>query len=124
MSVAFASVTLLTIYRLTNFIIVEITPIGIDNIGWRFWIVWTIFNAVFMPVIYFLYPETANRTLEDLDDYYRSNPALIVTNDPDAICVKRPQKFIDREEEEIRRNQGGGSEIHSALEVDMTTKNT
>ncbi|KAL5334443.1 general substrate transporter [Aspergillus crustosus] len=63
---------------ITNFAIVEITPIGIQSIGWRFWIVWTVLNAVFLPIIYFLYPETANRTLEDIDAYYRSNPPLIV----------------------------------------------
>ena len=49
---------------ITNFVIVEITPIGIQSLGWRFWIVWTVFNAAFMPVIYFLYPETSNRSLE------------------------------------------------------------
>jgi sugar porter (SP) family MFS transporter len=43
---------------ITNFVIVEITPIGIQNLGWKFWIVWTIFNFTFLPVIYFLYPET------------------------------------------------------------------
>ena len=49
---------------ITNFVIVEIPPIGIQSLGWRFWIVWTVFNAAFMPVIYFLYPETSNRSLE------------------------------------------------------------
>ena len=112
----------LTCYRLTNFIIVEVTPIGIDDIGWRFWIVWTIFNAVFLPVIYFFYPETANRTLEDLDDYYRSNPALIVTKDPDAISIARPQKFIDREEREIRQNQARNSDVQSVLDADFPSK--
>ncbi|KAL4755148.1 hypothetical protein BDW72DRAFT_200185 [Aspergillus terricola var. indicus] len=88
---------------ITNFAIVEITPIGIQNIGWRFWIVWTVLNAVFLPVIYFLYPETANRTLEDIDSYYRSNPPLLVTRDPDAISAKRPLKYVQRENEEIQR---------------------
>ncbi|KAJ6083121.1 hypothetical protein N7467_007256 [Penicillium canescens] len=91
-----------------NFVIVEITPIGIQNIEWKFWIVWTVFNAVFLPVIYFFYPETANRTLEDLDAYYRSSPALIVTKDPDAVSIKRPLKYIRHEEEELKKalNQG------------------
>lgn len=51
-------VCVFTVYRITNFVIVEITPIGIQNIGWRFWIVWTITNAVSLPIIYYLYPET------------------------------------------------------------------
>lgn len=50
--------------RITNFVIVEITPIGIQNLGWQFWIVWTVFNAVFLPIIYFFYPETCKRPIE------------------------------------------------------------
>ncbi|KAJ4206172.1 hypothetical protein NW767_003420 [Fusarium falciforme] len=90
---------------MTNFIVVEITPIGIQNLGWRFWIVWTVTNAFFLPVIYFLYPETSNRKLEDLDAYFRENPSVIVINDKDAISSKRPLKYIQQEEEDIRREQ-------------------
>ncbi|KAB8069715.1 putative MFS sugar transporter [Aspergillus leporis] len=89
---------------ITNFVIVEITPIGIQSLGWRFWIVWTVMNAVCIPIIYYLYPETSNRTLEDLDAYYRSNPPLIVVNDPDAISAKRPLKYIEHEDEELQKN--------------------
>ncbi|OKL57932.1 hypothetical protein UA08_06778 [Talaromyces atroroseus] len=89
--------------RITNFVIVEITPIGIQNIGWKFWIVWSIFNVIFLLDIYFFYPETANRTLEDMDAYYRSNPSLVVSSDLDAISVKRPSKYIENEEEIIRQ---------------------
>ncbi|PWY66506.1 general substrate transporter [Aspergillus sclerotioniger CBS 115572] len=94
-----------------NFVVVEITPIGIQSIGWKFWVIWTVFNAAFLPVIYLFYPETANRTLEDLDAYYRSNPPLIVINDPDAISVKRPLKYIQHEDEELRKTtkQGGAN---------------
>ncbi|KAF7593214.1 hypothetical protein BBP40_011844 [Aspergillus hancockii] len=106
---------------ITNFVIVEITPIGIQNIGWRFWIVWTVMNAVSIPIIYYLYPETANRSLEDLDAYYRSNPPLIVVTDPDAISVKRPLKYIQHEDEELRKNTDRNMIKGGALvEVDST----
>lgn len=120
---------------LTNFVIVEITPIGIQNLGWKFWIVWTIFNAVFLPVIYFFYPETgectrlpheaalfsptflsklilfanplsaAHRSLEDIDEYYRGNPSLIVAGDKDATSSRRPRRFIEREVQELREEE-------------------
>ncbi|KAH7253836.1 general substrate transporter [Fusarium redolens] len=90
---------------ITNFIVVEITPIGIQNLGWRFWIVWTVTNALFLPVIYFLYPETSNRKLEDMDAYFRENPALIVIKDRDAIIAKRPEKYVQQEQEDIRREE-------------------
>lgn len=94
---------------ITNFVIVEITPIGLQHLGWRFWIVWTVFNAAFIPVIYFFYPETSNRTLEDLDLYYRDSPPLIVTKDPDAVCARRPWKYVEQEEVEIRETERKGS---------------
>ncbi|KAF4823283.1 Sugar transporter STL1 [Colletotrichum siamense] len=88
---------------LTNYVIVQITPIGIQNLGWKFWIVFTVLNAAFLPVIYLFYPETANRTLEDLDEYYRNNPPLVVIGDKDAIGTKRPQKYVDHEEAQVER---------------------
>lgn len=84
--------------------VVEITPIGIQNLGWQFYIVWTVFNASFVPIVYLLYPETAGRSLEDIDDYYRTDPPLLVFRDKDAISTKRPEKYQIREEEEVHRH--------------------
>ncbi|KAG7055929.1 sugar transporter [Colletotrichum scovillei] len=88
---------------MTNYVIVQITPIGIQDLGWKFWIVFTVLNAAFLPVIYLFYPETANRTLEDLDEYYRNNPPLFVIGDKDAIASQRPKKYVDRQEAHVQR---------------------
>jgi len=56
-----------------NFAIVEITPIGIKNLGWKFYLIFMVFNAVFVPIIYFFYPETAGKTLEELDLLYATS---------------------------------------------------
>jgi hypothetical protein len=50
------------------------------------------------------YPETAGRTLEDMDHYYQENPPLLVFRDKDVISSKRPAKYAEREQEEVRRN--------------------
>ena len=39
----------------------------IASIGWKTYLVFAIFNASFIPVIYFFYPETAGRSLEEID---------------------------------------------------------
>ncbi|KJY02036.1 sugar transporter like protein [Zymoseptoria brevis] len=88
-----------------NFMVVEITPIGIQNLGWKFYIVWLVMNMSFVPFVYFFYPETAGRTLEDLDRYFAS-PAgkkVFVHRDKVATSSKRPLEYIEREENQIRR---------------------
>ncbi|KAH9909705.1 general substrate transporter [Xylariomycetidae sp. FL2044] len=55
---------------LWNFFIVMITPVLIENTGtsgWGTYLFFAILNAMFFPIIYFLYPETAGRTLEEID---------------------------------------------------------
>jgi hypothetical protein len=50
-----------------NFAVVKIFPLAITNIGWRTYILFACFNASFVPVMYFFYPETKGRSLEDID---------------------------------------------------------
>jgi hypothetical protein len=60
----------------------------------------------------------ANRSLEDMDAYYRTNPPLIVTTDPDAISRKRPQKYIEREDQTIERSAANkGLRLRSSVDA-------
>ncbi|KAK3720154.1 hypothetical protein LTR37_003978 [Vermiconidia calcicola] len=86
-----------------NFMVVEITPIGIETLRWKFYIIWTVLNGSFVPFTYFLFPETAGRTLEDIDSYFRGQPSLVVFRDKLATESKRPMEFIEKEEQEVRR---------------------
>lgn len=52
---------------LFNFLIVMVTPIMIDNIGWGTYLFFACVNGCFVPIIYFFYPETARRSLEEID---------------------------------------------------------
>ncbi|KAL8975239.1 MAG: hypothetical protein Q9197_000542 [Variospora fuerteventurae] len=52
---------------LFNFLIVMITPIMISNIGWATYLFFAVVNACFLPVIYYTYPETKRRSLEEID---------------------------------------------------------
>lgn len=52
---------------LQNFFIVMITPVLITSIGWGTYLFFAVLNALFLPVIYFFYPETSGRSLEEID---------------------------------------------------------
>ncbi|KAF9530810.1 general substrate transporter [Crepidotus variabilis] len=90
---------------ISNYIVVQITPTGIDRLGWKFYIIWAVFNVIFVPLIYLIYPETANRHLEDIDKLYRENKDMvIVAGIKDATDVRRPQRFIDADRTSANHN--------------------
>ncbi|KAK9242578.1 general substrate transporter [Lipomyces tetrasporus] len=58
----------------SNFLVVMITPVAFNNIGAYTYLVFAAINAVMVPVVYFFYPETAGRSLEEIDEIFsRSN---------------------------------------------------
>jgi hypothetical protein len=53
--------------RLFNFLVVQVTPVMTASIGWGTFLIFAVANALFIPVIWFYYPETKGRTLEAID---------------------------------------------------------
>lgn len=128
--------------------VVEITPPGISSLHWRFYIIWCVFNFAFIPIgefspqgtspyyalpastprpchphrltpaVYFFYPETAGRTLEDLDRYFAGDAPLLVFRDKEVIASKRPERFLQSEKEEIRRHSSvAAGDVRAANEA-------
>ncbi|KAL8276288.1 hypothetical protein RQP46_011316 [Phenoliferia psychrophenolica] len=52
---------------LFTFVTVKVLPVGIANLGWRIYIVWTVFNAVQFVFTWIWVPETRGKTLEEID---------------------------------------------------------
>lgn len=50
-----------------NFVVVMVTGPSFNNISWGTYIVFAALNAFIIPVVYFFFPETAGRSLEDMD---------------------------------------------------------
>ncbi|TCD66942.1 hypothetical protein EIP91_000720 [Steccherinum ochraceum] len=50
-----------------NFMVVMVTGPSFSNISWGTYIVFAALNAFIIPVVYFFFPETAGRSLEDMD---------------------------------------------------------
>lgn len=55
---------------LSNFAVVSVTPQAIQSLGYRLYLVWAALNATFVPVVWLFYPETARRSLEDMDEVF------------------------------------------------------
>lgn len=86
-----------------GFVCTQFTSVGIRQLGYKFYVMFAVFNIAFLPVVYFLYPETANRTLEDLDDYFdKDSPHKIPIPFSDKVA-KQHQRPAEAVEAELRR---------------------
>lgn len=47
-----------------------VNPIGMENIGWKYYIVFCCFLAVFLAVTYVFFPETKGRSLEEVAELF------------------------------------------------------
>ncbi|KAJ5281389.1 hypothetical protein N7478_006761 [Penicillium angulare] len=52
---------------LGNFLVVEITPPALENIGYKTYIIFAVFNLVAAVIVYCFYPETSYLNLESVD---------------------------------------------------------
>ncbi|KAF2019169.1 MFS transporter [Aaosphaeria arxii CBS 175.79] len=64
-----------------TFLVVEITPVSINSIGWKTYVYFAIFNACFLPLIYFFYPEVRNLSLEQIDKLFTGDKVLLHWHD-------------------------------------------
>ncbi|KAF2770079.1 putative sugar transporter [Teratosphaeria nubilosa] len=59
---------------LFNFLVAEITPTGFATIGWRYYIIYACINwFLIVPSVYFFFPETNGRHLEEVDQIFRDS---------------------------------------------------
>ncbi|KAH0282186.1 putative sugar transporter, partial [Aureobasidium sp. EXF-3399] len=76
--VAMASISTAN-HWLWNFAVAMITPVAINDIGYRYYIVYACIGACIPVTVYFLYPETKGRSLEELDIMFKESPSVMGT---------------------------------------------
>ncbi|KAI2613398.1 putative sugar transporter [Hypoxylon sp. NC1633] len=88
---------------LFGFVVTQFTKIGVDRLNWAFYLIFSVLCFCFFPIVLLYYPETSNRTLEDMDHMFIQNPSIIVFGKPDMTQRGRPISFFDAEAERIGR---------------------
>ena len=63
---------------LFNYAVVQTTPIGMHYLHWGIYLIYAVFNAAFVPVVYYLVVETSGRSLEQIDRWFELNPGWLV----------------------------------------------
>ncbi|OGM41049.1 hypothetical protein ABOM_010232 [Aspergillus bombycis] len=58
------------------FTIVMATPTMVERLAWKTYLIFMAMNVVFVPLIYFLFPETSGLTLEDIDYLFMDSRSI------------------------------------------------
>jgi hypothetical protein len=97
----------------------QITPTMIASIGWRTYLVFAIFNMAFIPIIYLFYPETAGRSLEEIDVVFAR--AFVDKKSPVAVAKTMKKMTVrELELEELRlRGENGPQEDEEKMDRAM-----
>lgn len=64
----------------STIILLETAPIGIQNVGWKFYLVIICWCIVFIPIVYFFWPETAGLSLEEISARFGDDVAVHVND--------------------------------------------
>jgi len=73
---------------LSNVVVVMVTPIGLAKLNYKFFFIWAAFNLSFTPIVYFFYPETARKSLEQIDIEFIGRPGILrglIRSSPNSV---------------------------------------
>lgn len=68
----------------STLILLQTAPIGIDQVGWKYYLVIIAWCVAFIPVVYFFFPETAGLSLEEISARFGDDVAVHVNDVSDA----------------------------------------
>lgn len=68
-----------------------VNPVGMENLGWKYYIVFCCFLAVFLAVTWFFFPETKGRSLEEIAEIF-DGPGAAVDVDEVEKSTAYPEK--------------------------------
>lgn len=74
-----------------SFLLAEVTPVGENTIKNRYFIIYAVFNAVIAVLVYFCFPETKGRTLEEIDEIFLQSKNIF---DPPHVARRLPRLRI------------------------------
>ncbi|KAL1964355.1 hypothetical protein VTN77DRAFT_7040 [Rasamsonia byssochlamydoides] len=101
------------------FVVVMTIPPAFANIAWKTYIIYAVFNACFIPIIYFFLVETKQRSLEELDVIFAA-PGDPVKNEkrmPRNITAAEAREALGLEMTEYQEKGTTAEQVETAVSV-------
>ena len=103
---------------LGNFLVVEITPSALNNIGYRTYIIFAVLNIANAIIVWCFYPETGGLPLESIDKLFTEESLPLAHHD--AIHRKLQWSMVGKAAAAVKRRktQLSGLDFESHSESD------
>jgi hypothetical protein len=79
----------------STLILLQTAPTGFANVGWKYYLVIIVWCIVFIPIVYFFFPETARLSLEEISAKFGDDVAVHV-NDISEDERKELDEFLKK----------------------------
>ncbi|KAK3660544.1 hypothetical protein LTR22_007985 [Elasticomyces elasticus] len=76
-----------------NFMVVMVTPVAFNAVGHNTYVVFAAINAFMVPCVYFFFPETAYRSLEEMDEIFHQAHGLRGALTVVGIAKRQPHRY-------------------------------
>ena len=70
-----------------------ITPVAFQNIKWATYLIFAVINALIVPTVYFFFPETAYRSLEEMDSIFQEVKGFKGAFDVVRVAREMPRRY-------------------------------
>jgi hypothetical protein len=90
-----------------NFIVVMVTPVALESIGWQYYIVYAVIAACVPISVFLFFPETMGRNLEEIELIFKESPSVFSTVKFAKTRPRHtPQQFLSSKEKADHLEQG------------------
>jgi MFS family permease len=90
-----------------NFLLAQVTPVGFSTISNRYYIIFAVLNAAIVPSVYFFFPETKGRSLEEIDEIFAQSKSIF---DPPRIARAMQKVHVGEIHSESGENTGSSDD--------------
>ena len=89
---------------LWNFVVNMATPVAIETIGWKYYLVFLCISATIIPTVWFFFPETMGRSLEELEMMFsegKSIPSIVRESRKPLTGSLLPDNYKEKSEKMV-----------------------
>ncbi|TPX17299.1 uncharacterized protein E0L32_012237 [Thyridium curvatum] len=99
----------------STIILLQTAPIGIDQVGWKYYLVIIVWCIVFIPIVYFFFPETARLSLEEISARFGDDVAVHINDIPEAQRKELDDSLRNKDVVHMKETQPAAEAIEDGV---------